>query len=127
MNKPEIVKAKMDRIIAGERVVCSDSDLDAIGRDLPDEYSVRLASVPNPAQCGTLDPYVAYLAPAALWCPECHERARAETVERTGPMLAVEPARLQAVHAVGGGPLCPVMTETGYQPALPTATKPAED
>jgi uncharacterized Zn finger protein (UPF0148 family) len=53
-----------------------------------------------------------------LVCPECGEKARRGFVKREGSMLSADPARLQHVHH-DGEPLCPVMTNTGYQPALP--------
>jgi len=59
---------------------------------------------------------------SVLRCPECYEPAvrLPSPLPRTGWALAVEPKRLEHAHR-DGEPLCPVMTATGYQPALPEA------
>lgn len=55
-----------------------------------------------------------------LRCPECHEPARRllHPFPRRGWALNVDADRLHAAHS-DGEPLCPVMTASGYQPALP--------
>lgn len=64
-----ITEIKMQRLRAGERVVCSETDLDALFEALTDEEGNRLASIHNPAQVGTLDSYVAFLKPADSKAP----------------------------------------------------------
>lgn len=56
-----------------------------------------------------------------LRCPECHEPAfkLPHPFLRQGWALSVDPERLTHGHGSDGEPLCPVMTATGYQPALP--------
>jgi hypothetical protein len=56
-----------------------------------------------------------------LICPECEETVERGTPRgsRTGYALQVEPKRLEHRHT-DREPLCPVVTATGYQPALPT-------
>jgi len=54
---------KIQRILGGERVVVSHKDMDEIEGGLPMEALNRLVSVPNPGQCGVLDPLVAFLKP----------------------------------------------------------------
>lgn len=53
-----------------------------------------------------------------LICPECEEKAVPRAIKREGWALNVEEERLKHTHE-DGEPLCPVMTATGYQPALP--------
>lgn len=59
-------------------------------------------------------------------CPECHEPAKrlSRPFPRTGWALCVDAERLTHGHH-DGEPLCPVMTPTGYQPALPEPSPPA--
>ena len=58
----------------------------------------------------------------SLRCPECQEAAKRilHPFARRGWALDVDAARLHHAH-MDGTPLCPVMTSTGYQPALPAA------
>jgi hypothetical protein len=60
-------------------------------------------------------------------CPECGEPAvhRLPNGAGTGSLLAAEPARQRWSHR-DGEPLCPVVTESGYQPALPVRTGPTQ-
>jgi hypothetical protein len=53
-------------------------------------------------------------------CPECGERAtnRPPAGAKNGWASSVDDRRLMWSH-VDGEPLCPVMTDSGYQPALP--------
>lgn len=53
-------------------------------------------------------------------CPECGEEVenRPPTNAGTGALAGGDPARQQWSH-LDGEPLCPVVTDTGYQPALP--------
>lgn len=51
-------------------------------------------------------------------CPECGESIVKRPCAASGWTLAVDPKRLAWSHA-DRTPLCPVMTPTGYQPALP--------
>ena len=53
-------------------------------------------------------------------CPVCGERVEVGRPQSHGRpwQSTADPARLQHRH-VDGEPLCPVMTGTGYQPALP--------
>lgn len=55
-----MTKTKIERILAGERVVCSPADMDAL-EGLPE--ADRLVSEPNPARVGTLDVFIAFLRP----------------------------------------------------------------
>jgi len=51
-------------------------------------------------------------------CPECGEPAKRGQIKAEGWALNVEPERRRWTH-VDGEPLCPEMTSSGYQPALP--------
>ena len=53
-------------------------------------------------------------------CPECGEPVQAKPPKqaRSGWTRDVEERRLKHSHK-DGEPLCPVMTKTGYQPAMP--------
>lgn len=59
-----------------------------------------------------------------LVCPECGDAVRRldAPMGRYGALIDVEPKRLRHAHD-DGTPLCPVMTSTGYQPALPATTR----
>lgn len=123
----EVQDPKVRRVLAGERVVCSDEDMDALESGLPDGVVDRLASVPNPNRVGTRDAYVAFATArgrcrvSTLRCPECLEPARpCPPIPPKGWAIGVEPERLRHSH-LDGEPLCPVMTTRGYQPALPEA------
>ena len=56
------------------------------------------------------------------FCPKCDEvivRKPPRPFSKAGWGLNVEPSRLEWSHASDSSPLCPVMTESGYQPAHP--------
>lgn len=46
---------KWDRLLKGERVICSDDDMDSF------PFNERLASIPNPNRVGVLDAWEAFL------------------------------------------------------------------
>lgn len=51
---------KWNRILNGERVVCSHADMDSF------PFHVDLVSVPNPERIGTLDTFLVWL-PFLVW------------------------------------------------------------
>lgn len=55
-----------------------------------------------------------------LWCPECGEPAVARPPTRWTPANGPRPHHSHP----DGEPLCPVLTATGYRPALPTTRRP---
>lgn len=52
--------SKLDRICAGERVICTDADLDAFADD---DRSNGIRTICNPQQAGTLDRWIASVRP----------------------------------------------------------------
>ncbi|SHN46449.1 hypothetical protein [Cryptosporangium aurantiacum] len=58
-------------------------------------------------------------------CPECDEPVEHIPPDSagTGALAGGDPARQEWSH-LDGEPLCPVVTDTGYQPALPTRIDP---
>ena len=56
-----------------------------------------------------------------IYCPECGEQCRKRPPDGFIPSW-IEPARMQACH-LDGTQLCPIVTDRGYQPALPVGVR----
>lgn len=54
-NTLTILESKLQRMFTGERVVCSDADLDVL------EQSHEVRSIPNPRQIGTVDKWLCWI------------------------------------------------------------------
>ncbi len=54
---------KKKRLLNGEKLICSDEDLDYFIQDVWMDYFIEkhLKSLPNPTQCGRLDKWVAWI------------------------------------------------------------------
>ena len=55
-----VINSKIARIKAGEKVVCSDEDMDAIEAS---DIGLSVRSVVNPQQVGTKDRWLAFVTP----------------------------------------------------------------
>lgn len=59
-----------------------------------------------------------------LICPPCGEPVEVGRPRDYGyPSVGVEPRRLEHRHAGDRTGLCPVMTSSGYQPAMPVQAR----
>ena len=62
----QIIAIKWQRVVDGERLVWSNTDLDVLEALIPEtgshaEHYKRFVTIPNPDRLGILDPYIGYI------------------------------------------------------------------